>query len=461
MFIKPEIPDSKKKKDPTEIRVQNFQDLKPESNENSQESKDLNLVNVPSNSNLPPLNYKPPKNRAEPNKEYFFEVLKNGSIIQTINIPTNQDYFVAGRLPNCDFVLDHPSSSRYHAVLQFCDDGGAYIYDLNSAHRTFINKKVTMPNSLHKLSIGDQIRFGQSSRLYIFSTNYQSSDSELFEASNNLLASGNISDSNIQELSDETSIKDSKKQLTESQENSWGISNDEDISNLLNVVSNDNWVKNPDSFYNRDPRKYLNDFLEKDGHSLEYETSFNQNEQTFESRVRLPLINENNEVVYGIGSSSRKKLSERLAALDACELIDSFGLFNKVQNDSRREFLDNSDDDNDSYYNRASAEGLILCFFEQLAYPYSKFIGKKQKESFTFEGLLLDKTKIEKEISENEYQVENLNKKLSKFDDTAADAEDELEMYMQNLEKDSLVTKLSDINKVLSDQHKVCTIHFY
>ncbi|PVU85565.1 hypothetical protein BB559_006966 [Furculomyces boomerangus] len=362
MFIKPEIPDSKKKKDPTEIRVQNFQDLKPESNENSQESKDLNLVNVPSNSNLPPLNYKPPKNRAEPNKEYFFEVLKNGSIIQTINIPTNQDYFVA--------------------------------------------------------------------------------DSELFEASNNLLASGNISDSNIQELSDETSIKDSKKQLTESQENSWGISNDEDISNLLNVVSNDNWVKNPDSFYNRDPRKYLNDFLEKHGHSLEYETSFNQNEQTFESRVRLPLINENNEVVYGIGSSSRKKLSERLAALDACELIDSFGLFNKVQNDSHREFLDNSDDDNDSYYNRASAEG------------------KKQKESFTFEGLLLDKTKIEKEISENEYQVENLNKKLSKFDDTAADAEDELEMYMQNLEKDSLVTKLSDINKVLSDQHKVCTIHF-
>ena len=46
---------------------------------------------------------------------YSLEVLKTGSIIDTISL-VNKEYFVFGRLSDCDVVLEHPSISRYFAL---------------------------------------------------------------------------------------------------------------------------------------------------------------------------------------------------------------------------------------------------------------------------------------------------------------------------------------------------------
>lgn len=73
-----------------------------------------------------------------------------------------------GRVDLCDFVLEHPTISRFHAVLQFRTSGDAYIYDLGSTHGTSINKTQVKQKVYVDLRVGDVIRFGHSSRLYIF-----------------------------------------------------------------------------------------------------------------------------------------------------------------------------------------------------------------------------------------------------------------------------------------------------
>lgn len=43
-------------------------------------------------------------------------------------------------------MLEHPSSSRLHAVLQFNGETRqALLYDANSAHGTFVNKRRVKP----------------------------------------------------------------------------------------------------------------------------------------------------------------------------------------------------------------------------------------------------------------------------------------------------------------------------
>ncbi|XP_073152876.1 uncharacterized protein [Henckelia pumila] len=53
-------------------------------------------------------------------------------------------------------------------VLQFKRSGDAYLYDLGSTHGTFINKNQVKKRVFVDLHVGDVIRFGHSSRLYIF-----------------------------------------------------------------------------------------------------------------------------------------------------------------------------------------------------------------------------------------------------------------------------------------------------
>lgn len=73
--------------------------------------------------------------------DYSIEVLKDGAIVEERPLG-EKDHFTVGRLPTCDFPMEHPSLSRLHAVLQFRGaDGAAFVYDCNSTHGTFVNKR--------------------------------------------------------------------------------------------------------------------------------------------------------------------------------------------------------------------------------------------------------------------------------------------------------------------------------
>ena len=111
-------------------------------------------------------------------------MIKNGIVIREISI-NKKPFHVFGRLPGCDVVLDHPSVSRYHAVLQCrpTSDGkdtqdttlfstnpteaGLYVYDLGSTHGTFLNKSRVQPRCYYRMRVGQMVRLGGSSRLFV------------------------------------------------------------------------------------------------------------------------------------------------------------------------------------------------------------------------------------------------------------------------------------------------------
>ncbi|CAF0714776.1 unnamed protein product [Adineta steineri] len=137
-FVKPELPPSDFS---TPIRHKNLQ------------------YNIPESSSIPPI-------------EYTLEVLRNGSIIDYVPL-SHRPYTVFGRSPDSDVVLEHPTISRYHAIVQYKSEfehgqsPGLYIYDCGSTHGTFINKKRLEPKIYVRIKIGYIIKFGQSTRLYL------------------------------------------------------------------------------------------------------------------------------------------------------------------------------------------------------------------------------------------------------------------------------------------------------
>ncbi|XP_028060040.1 kanadaptin-like isoform X2 [Camellia sinensis] len=107
-----------------------------------------------------PVPYTIPEWSGPPRHKFFLEVLKEGSIIDQLDVHEKGAYMF-GRVDLCDFVLEHPTISRFHAVLQFKRNADAYLYDLGSTHGTFVNKNQVKKKVYVQLRVGDVIRFGQ------------------------------------------------------------------------------------------------------------------------------------------------------------------------------------------------------------------------------------------------------------------------------------------------------------
>ena len=75
--------------------------------------------------------------------------------------------FVAGRSPECDIVLEHPSASRRHATVMHHRSGSVYLVDNGSAHGTFLGGQ-RLPH--HEPTVwpeGVGCVFGASTRSYV------------------------------------------------------------------------------------------------------------------------------------------------------------------------------------------------------------------------------------------------------------------------------------------------------
>ena len=157
-------------------------------------SKDGEPQNHAHLGSAPPLPYTVPHWSGDPGGQPFsLSVIKNGRIIEEIDI-SQKPYVVFGRLPSCDVQFEHPSVSRYHAVLQYLphrnhgdgeeegdkahshstlfsgsvpQEAGHYVYDLGSTHGTTLNKTKINPRCYCRVRVGQMIKFGGSSRLFL------------------------------------------------------------------------------------------------------------------------------------------------------------------------------------------------------------------------------------------------------------------------------------------------------
>jgi pSer/pThr/pTyr-binding forkhead associated (FHA) protein len=66
-----------------------------------------------------------------------------------------------------DILMEHVSISRQHCCLQFRDDGILMVLDLGSAQGSFLNKMKLEKTVYQRVNVGDILRFGSSTRMYI------------------------------------------------------------------------------------------------------------------------------------------------------------------------------------------------------------------------------------------------------------------------------------------------------
>ncbi|XP_065881308.1 FHA domain-containing protein PS1-like [Euphorbia lathyris] len=120
-----------------------------------------------------------------------FTVIKNGVILKNIfvvNEPPSQrlgissinfvensensdqeteEILIAGRHPDCNIVLMHPSISRFHLQINLNPSRRKlFVTDLSSVHGTWISEKKIDPGFRTELREGDTIRVGGSTRVY-------------------------------------------------------------------------------------------------------------------------------------------------------------------------------------------------------------------------------------------------------------------------------------------------------
>ncbi|KAL7687997.1 putative forkhead-associated (FHA) domain, SMAD/FHA domain superfamily [Plasmopara halstedii] len=104
------------------------------------------------------------------NRAAKLQVEKEGIFVEQIEIGSRSCYVLGRSDEKSDVWLQHPSISRQHAVIGHDNQDRVCVMDLGSAQGTFVNDDEIKPNQQRPLQTGDCIRFGASTRRYVFQT---------------------------------------------------------------------------------------------------------------------------------------------------------------------------------------------------------------------------------------------------------------------------------------------------
>ncbi|KAL0969866.1 hypothetical protein UPYG_G00233410 [Umbra pygmaea] len=394
----------------------------------------------------PPVPYIEPTWAGVSDIPYSLEILKNGTIVDTVPL-TQQSYFVVGRLPVCDVSLEHPSISRYHAVIQYRglagDDEavgearGFYIHDLGSTHGTFVNKNKIPPKTYIRLRVGHVLKFGGSTRLFIlqgpeFDEEAESdlTVTELRERARKQredLERRMMGEASDEDDKDEAKEDSSFKEKSSNDDSgcSWGIDDEaapEEDENEENPFSTE-FQEDQEAAYLKDPKKALQGFYDREGEELEFEYE-DKSHGIWLCRIKLPVDDASGkQLVAEVTHTGKKKEAAILCSLEACRILEARGLLRQEAVSRKRkkknwEDEDFYDSDDDNFLDRTGA-------VEKKRQERMKRAGKIQERPDTYESLVAKLSAVEKDLAETE-------KKLSVAgrDGSHSSSDDPLDAFM-------------------------------
>ncbi|XP_058128812.1 kanadaptin isoform X1 [Anopheles ziemanni] len=338
---------------------------------------------------IPPVPYKEPtwSDKCDQQRNYCFEVEKNGVIIEEIKRLQCKPFWLFGRLPNCDINITHPTSSRYHAVLQYRPssaqvvsgshssdedepveekksskhgktvsiEGGWYLYDLNSTHGTFLNKQQILPRTYVRVRVGYMIKLGSSSRTYILQGPSDDEDAPTALTITELKEQARKQQELRKEMAEiERKEKERIEKLKESEGITWGMA--EDADEATDLTENPYATSNNEELFLDDPKKTLRGYFEREGHDLEYKVD-EVSSGTYRCKVELPIDDDNGRpIVAEVTHKGKKKEVVLQCALESCRILDRHGLLRQANHAPRRKHRKQSDsDDDDDFLDRTGA----------------------------------------------------------------------------------------------------------
>ncbi|KAL3276335.1 hypothetical protein HHI36_011718 [Cryptolaemus montrouzieri] len=393
--------------------------------------------------------------------EYNFEVLKDGAIIDTINL-INKSYWVFGRLPNCDICMQHPTISRYHAVLQYrseeseTEEPGFYIYDLASTHGTFLNKNRCRPRTYVRIQVGHMLKLGCSSRNYLLNGPEEDTEKESELTVTELKQKRREDLERIENERMEKHLaiqrdKEEKERKEEERGIDWGMGDDADEE--ADLSENPYAQTTNEDLYLDDPKKTLRGYFEREGLELEYDCS-EQGMGQFMCKVELPIDDERGRPIFAeIIHRGKKKDAVVQCALEACRILDRHGLLRQAQHESRKRKVkdwaenDYYDSDDDTFLDRT---GTIEKKREK------RMNAKVPRKAETYESLLKQEQQLSESIKTLERQLIDVQQKSNSTNNTSLE-EDSLDAFMKDL-KDSKPDKIT-INKLKSEIAKLKQEH--
>eukprot|EP00090_Calanus_glacialis_P045206 TRINITY_DN8245_c0_g1_i1.p1 TRINITY_DN8245_c0_g1~~TRINITY_DN8245_c0_g1_i1.p1 ORF type:complete len:740 (-),score=270.81 TRINITY_DN8245_c0_g1_i1:59-2278(-) len=397
-----------------------------------------------------PLHYLEPSWGGVPDKPYSLEIMKNGTIVDTFKLE-NKSFYTIGRLPVCDVPFEHPSLSRYHAVLQFKTNPspekpvGFYLFDLDSTHGSFHNKKKCFPKTFYRLRVGHMLKFGGSTRTVLLQGPEEDEEEESDLSVTELKA---LSAEKAKKKAEEEQEKLKKlEELEEAEEGrhqeemskgiSWGMEDDAVDEEKFPDMQKNPFAElaNNEDLYIEDPKKALRNWFEREGYELEFKVEEKGYAQ-FHCRIDLPVDGEPNFAEAQV--KGKKKEAVIQAALEACRVLDRLGVLRPSQQTRMERKVKKWEEDD--FYNSDEDEFLDRTGdIEERRKKRMRMAGVGKDTIETYDTLVKKHETAEKEIFEAEGELKKALERRAKAEKKSAD--NDLDSYLAELKRGAQVDK--------------------